>query len=142
MRLRGSGKVFNVFTGGTGTIPNGSLYLFYLNSNTVRQSHYTNDFDKNIPAFSSVISTIHSFVFSKNDGKAIYTNGGTKTTNTSQKTPLISYAGSSIGYGTVTGGVYYLGNIAEMIFYSRALSDKERQDVENYLSKKWAIKLS
>jgi len=36
---------------------------------------------------------------------------------------------------------YYNGNIGEIIIYNRALSDFERGQVENYLSKKWSIKL-
>jgi hypothetical protein len=82
---------------------------------------------------------MHSFVFSKINGKAIYTNGGTKASNASHSSPLISYAGSLIGYNS--GSIYYEGSIAEIIFYTRALTDKERQGVEAYLSKKWGIKL-
>jgi hypothetical protein len=37
--------------------------------------------------------------------------------------------------------IYFNGTIAEIIIYSRALTDKERQGVETYLSKKWGIKL-
>jgi len=34
------------------------------------------------------------------------------------------------------------GNIAELIVFSRALKNEERQSVEGYLSKKWGIKVS
>ena len=34
------------------------------------------------------------------------------------------------------------GNIAEIIIYNRAVTDFERQDIEQYLSKKWGIDLS
>ena len=81
---------------------------------------------------------IHSFVFSKISGKAIYTNSDTGTFNASQTSPLISYAGSTI---LNNRGVYYQGSIAEIIFYTRALSDKERKEVETYLSKKWGVKI-
>lgn len=36
----------------------------------------------------------------------------------------------------------YNGEIAEIIIYSRALKTDERKDIEKYLSKKWAIKIS
>jgi hypothetical protein len=78
-------------------------------------------------------------VFSQSDGKAIYTNGGTKFANNFQKDSLISFVESRIGF--VAGPTYYFGQIAEIIFYSRALTDQERQGVEAYLSKKWGIKL-
>jgi hypothetical protein len=52
---------------------------------------------------------------------------------------LVSYNGAKIAlYQTY----YYKGDIAEIIMFSRALSDKDRQAVESYLSKKWAIKIS
>jgi len=37
---------------------------------------------------------------------------------------------------------YLVGSIAELIIYDRALLATERKDVENYLSKKWAIKIN
>jgi prepilin-type N-terminal cleavage/methylation domain-containing protein len=36
---------------------------------------------------------------------------------------------------------YFKGYIAEIIFYSRDLTDQERQGVEAYLAKKWGIKI-
>ena len=46
------------------------------------------------------------------------------------------------GYNTSTSiGRYFKGYIAEVIAYSRELSDTERQSVEYYLSRKWAIPL-
>jgi hypothetical protein len=137
------GKVFNIFIGGTSAGTSlANLHLGYRSSNTITQAHWggVNDFDKSIPSFSSAISAIHSFVFSQNDGKAIYTNGGAKVVNNTQKNSLISYVGSRIGFVSV-GTTYYFGQISEMIFYSRALTDQERQGVEAYLSKKWGIKL-
>ena len=37
---------------------------------------------------------------------------------------------------------YYKGDIAEIIMFNRALSEKDRQSVESYLSKKWSIRIS
>lgn len=36
----------------------------------------------------------------------------------------------------------FTGNIGEIIVYDRALKDDERQDIEDYLGKKWAIKIN
>ncbi|MFM7620060.1 MAG: type II secretion system protein [Alphaproteobacteria bacterium] len=45
----------------------------------------------------------------------------------------------------ISGGnpsIYYNADIAEIIFYSRALNTEERKAVEQYLSRKWAIKIA
>jgi gamma-glutamyltranspeptidase len=84
---------------------------------------------------------MHSFIFNKVVGKIIYTNGGSALINGAgnHKNPLVSYANS---YISKNGGLpFYKGAIAEIIFYSRALIDQERQGVETYLSKKWSIKI-
>ena len=112
----------------------------YRSNTQITQAHYNNDTNKNVSSFKSIISRMHTFVFNKVNGKEIYTNGGTGTFNNPiQNSPLISYPQASIAN---YGGVYfYQGSIAEIIFYTRALTEKERQGVETYLSKKWGIKL-
>jgi prepilin-type N-terminal cleavage/methylation domain-containing protein len=129
----------NVFLSGNEPSENKMLILGYTASNQIIQTHYGSDFYKNIPTYTSPILRIHSFVFSKVSGKEIYTNGGTKNFSTSQTSPLISYAGSTIASNRNIN--YYNGSIAEIIFYTRALTDSERKEVETYLSKKWGIKL-
>jgi hypothetical protein len=137
VEARGSSNP-NYFIGGTGTTTSSRLHLGFRSGIKITQAHYNVDLDKDVATFTSQIGVIHSFVFSKISGKAIYTNSGTGTFNTSQTSPLISYAGSSISNNR---GGYYQGSIAEIIFYSRALTDQERQGVEAYLSKKWGIKI-
>jgi hypothetical protein len=129
----------NVFLCGNELVANKILILGYTLSDQIIHTHYGSDLIKVIPHFTSSISRIHSFIFSKINGKSIYTNSGTGTPNISQKLPLISYSGSSIG--NCMNLIYFNGTIAEIIIYSRALTDKERQGVETYLSKKWGIKL-
>ena len=53
--------------------------------------------------------------------------------------PSLTFGGGRSGYAENYG--YFKGYIAEIIFYTRALTDKERQGVEAYLSKKWGIKI-
>jgi hypothetical protein len=46
----------------------------------------------------------------------------------------------SVGYG---GSSYYLnGYISEIIIYDRTIKNSEITDIQNYLSKKYAIKLN
>jgi len=138
--VRGRGG-FNVFLSGTSAKANEMLILGYTQlNNQIIQTHYGSDLYKNVPIYTSPTSRMHSFVFNKASGKAIYTNGGTGTFD-NLKSPLISYAGSSIG-NFFNGYSYYQGHIAEIIFYTRALTNQERQGVEAYLSKKWGIKIS
>ena len=132
---------FNPFLCGNQPDDYKMLILGYNQDNKIFYTHYgTNiNFYKDMPAFTSPIPRIHSFVFSKINGKSVYTNSGTGTSDVTLISPLISYSGSSIG--NCINEVYYQGSIAEIIFYTRALTDKERQGVETYLSKKWGIKL-
>jgi prepilin-type N-terminal cleavage/methylation domain-containing protein len=97
--------------------------------------HFCQNMSKTIPAYSSTIARIHSFTFASALGKSIYTNGAGLISNSDQanKNPLSGYPSSRIGGGG------YKGSIAEIIFYSRALTNLERQGVEAYLSKNGAL---
>jgi len=144
VEARGSGRASNYFLSSSvsqlgSSLINTKPHYGYRYDTSITQAHYYNDHNKSIESFSSSIGRLHSFIFSKINGKTIYTNGGTGVSDVDQKAPLVSYLGATIG--NYAGGGYYNGSIAEIIFYSRALSDKERQEVEVYLSKKWGIKL-
>jgi prepilin-type N-terminal cleavage/methylation domain-containing protein len=129
----------NPFLGGSQPSPNQMLWVGYNPLHRIVQSHFSIDLWKIMPTYTSIISRTHSFVFSKESGRALYTNGGTGTINPTLTSPLTSYPGSSIG--NYKNQNYYKGEIAEIIFYSRALTNQERQGVEVYLSKKWGIKI-
>ena len=144
VEARNSNKAMNYFLAGNDGSQNSNLHLGYRTDILITQAHYSNDINKNVSNFTSTVLRMHSFVFSKISGKAIYTNGGTGSFDGSNnnKLPLTSYQGSMIGnFYWNSGSYYYQGSIAEIIFYTRALTDKERQGVEAYLSKKWGIKL-
>jgi prepilin-type N-terminal cleavage/methylation domain-containing protein len=141
VEARNSNKQLNYFLAGNdGIVPNTNLHLGYRLENLLVQAHIDKDYFKTFPNFTSPIFRIHSFVFGKEIGKKIYSNEGSEPSISSKQTsPLISYQGASIA--NYRGISYYDGSIAEIIIYSRALIDKERQGVETYLSKKWGIKL-
>jgi prepilin-type N-terminal cleavage/methylation domain-containing protein len=144
VEARSSNKIMNLFLAGSSNLPNSNLHLGYRTDTKITQAHYSNDIDKSVSNFTSTVLRMHSFVFSKINGKAIYTNSGTGSFDGSNnnKLPLTSYQGSMIGnFFWNSGSYYYQGAIAEIIFYTRALTDKERQGVEAYLAKKWGIKL-
>ena len=140
VEARNSNKQLNYFLAGNGNALNTNLHLGYRLEYLLVQAHITKDYFKTFPNFTSPIFRIHSFVFGKEIGKKIYSNEGSEPSiSPTQTSPLISYQGASIA--NYRGISYYDGSIAEIIIYSRALIDKERQGVETYLSKKWGIKL-
>jgi prepilin-type N-terminal cleavage/methylation domain-containing protein len=133
----------NCFIGGDSSGVYSRLVLGYRSSNSnssdIVHIHWQSDLDKflnNLPT-----NVMHSFIFNKVVGKIIYTNGGSALINGAgnHKNPLVSYANSYISKNV--GLPFYKGAIAEIIFYTRALTDQERQGVEAYLSKKWGIKI-
>ncbi|MBK7872689.1 MAG: hypothetical protein IPJ74_19435 [Saprospiraceae bacterium] len=73
-----------------------------------------------------------------NDWRA-YLNGFTSAKISSGITPAFPGANNYIGFG---GATYLNGNISEVVLYSRALTDAERQKVQSYLSIKYGITLS
>ncbi len=140
---KGDENAQGFFVGGSdGITTNGNLHLGYrpLSTKAITQAHYGNDLNYTPPSY-TLTPTIHSFWFSTNGGKKYWNNGGTnpEASSPGQTAALVSYAGSKIA---LCYSSYYKGDIAEIIMFNRALSDKDRQAVENYLSKKWAIKIS
>jgi hypothetical protein len=132
------------FTYGTDTITdNGILHVGYradVSPNArLTQAHYNNDLNYLTPLllYSEPIVRMHSFWFSKTTGKKYWTNGGNVTeASNSQTTALISYNGAIFG----NSGCNI--DFAEFIIFARDLTTEERQSVEDYLSKKYAITIS
>lgn len=93
--------------------------------------------------FSSKILRIHSFLFSKTAGLSYYVSNGyisASRSNSSKTTPLSSLGQEAIG--AQDGSVrFYLGDIAEIIIYTRTLKTEERESIESYLGQKYKIKI-
>jgi len=126
------------FLDGSNGVPNGNLHLGYRSGFRITQAHHDSDMNYTLPSSSyGTTPVIHSFWLSTSGGKKYWNNGGVtpEASEPGQTIVLSSYIGARIGY-------YYKGDIAEIIMFSRALSDKDRQAVESYLGKKWAIKIS
>jgi len=122
-------------------VHNTNLHLGYRpDSNKITQDHFFSGIDYTPPSY-VMAPAMHSFWFSTSGGKKYWNNGGVtpEASLSTQTEALVSYNEAKIALNTST---YYKGDIAEIIMFSRALSDKDRQAVESYLSKKWAIKIS
>ncbi len=135
-----SGGDFSTMIGGISTSTNGNLILSYRNSTTITQSHNNNDINISIPAFSSGIIRMHSFLFNNSAGKKYWLNGGDVSdgSDSSQTSFLTSYDNPWIGRYS---NYFYNGDIAEIIIFKKYLSNEERKEVENYLSKKYNISI-
>lgn len=89
----------------------------------------------------TAIANIHTFISSVAAGYKSYYLNGTQECNNTSTTPLSSYNGASIGSYDPGGGDagYYIGYIAEIIIFKRAVNENEQNDIQQYLSKKWGI---
>jgi prepilin-type N-terminal cleavage/methylation domain-containing protein len=128
----------------------GVFHLGYSASSTIRVGQYgvadANFFDYTVNSFktSEIIPRIHSFILSSTNGKKYWLNGGTTPDKSSNNLSTLSNFSGYIGVTEYSGGTphYFNGDIGEIIIFSRELTDKERIDVEKYLSKKFNISLS
>ncbi|NBX52781.1 MAG: prepilin-type N-terminal cleavage/methylation domain-containing protein [Proteobacteria bacterium] len=144
---RTSGSNNSFFIGGGS---NGVFHLGYSGASLIRVGQYgtagVNLFDYTIPTFSStqITSRIHTFTLTSANGKKYWLNGGSTPEGSSVNNSLLSQYSGYIGVAEIgaTTPLYYTGDIGEIIIYSKELSTKERNDVEDYLSKKYGIIIS
>jgi len=114
------------------------LNFGYYGSDKIRYSNYNSQanlfseftFSKNNQP------NIHNIIFTSEYGFIYWINNSILASDYSKKTPLASYSKARIAQKQ---NEYYNGNIGEIIIFDRNLSEKERFDVTEYLSKKWAI---
>lgn len=75
--------------------------------------------------------------------KSFIRNGGTSTLMVDDQTQPSIYVGDvatgNYTISDVNGTFAYSGSIAEVLVYNRAVSEAERQAIENYLSEKWGL---
>ena len=142
-RSAGTDKYF--IGGGSGV-----FHLGYSGSSTIRVGQYgsadANFFDYTVNNFKTteIIPRIHSFILSSTNGKKYWLNGGGAPDKSSSNLTTLSNFSGYIGvteFSTATPH-HFNGDIGEIIIFSRELNDKERIDVEKYLSKKFSISLS
>ncbi|MFT7086743.1 MAG: prepilin-type N-terminal cleavage/methylation domain-containing protein [Rickettsiales bacterium] len=136
----------NFFLGGSDlSTTNGNLHLGYFDTDIVYFALYNNFQDSAVTSYSSPTPVINSFRFNSSNSvsKTYYRNGVLQTLvcNTCDAAAsLISYNGAMIG-SAATETNFFNGDIAEIIMFTRALSNQERLDIEEYLGRKWGIKI-
>lgn len=139
----------NYFIGGTASSTDTNLTLGYSANTTITQDHYSDQITYGIASYASPTPRIHTFVFNNLastsiSGKRYWLNGSgnssvTNASDTAQTSPITSYVGSGIGRST---SYYFNGDVAEIIIFSRNLTSQERWGIEDYLSKKYGIKVA
>ncbi len=98
-----------------------------------------------VPVYSRPTPRIITFLSSSTvmtATKGVFLNGGSGTilANAAANAPLTATSTGYIGRDDSTS--FYNGEIAEIIIYNRALKVDERNDIQNYLSKKYGIKVT
>ena len=139
------------FFGGTNGTSDANLHLGYALDTALRFSQYTVNlgYTNSILTYSTPTPRIHTAIQNVSTQRSYWLNGGTtaesSNTGSTYTVALSSYSNSALGrYGIASTSFYsyFNGDLAEIIMYTRALSTEERQAVENYLSRKYAITLS
>ncbi len=108
-----------------------------------------------VTAYASPIPRIITFLsnstaYAANSGastKGVFINGGAGNiaggaSAQSADTLITANATGYIGRDTSATASYYVGDISEIIIFTRALKLDERNDIQNYLSKKYGIKVT
>ena len=128
------GSLFHILDQGSG---NNSLYLqsgggdVYQVSGAYASNYY----------ITTAIPRIITNTLDRNGLNTCYENGVVKF-SMSWGVPSPNYTNVSFLIGKRSDNVFFNGTISELIIYARVLTLDERKEVENYLSKKWAIKVS
>ena len=121
---------------------NECLHIGYRNNNWLTLAFYYNDLECNGASISACAPLansqirIHTFYFSKSVGRKYWLNGGV---NPEVSDSVLSAVNSP---KTNRIGSSYNGEMAEIILFNRALKNEERQSIEDYLSRKYAVKIS
>jgi len=137
-----NGKYYTVFvverrgpTASTGALVNlgGGAILGYTTDITIGDSIATAS-SAVVPAFSTTnfVPRISTFL-SDSTNKRVFVNG---TVGANLGTAGTGTTATASG---IIGNANYVGNISEVIIYNRSLTASERNDIQAYLSKKYAI---
>jgi prepilin-type N-terminal cleavage/methylation domain-containing protein len=75
-------------------------------------------------------------------GNSLYSNGAVQTLSNENAASTPDFGVDTFKVGYTNDPVFFGGNIAEIIIFTRDLKTEERRAVEAYLGKKWGIKVS
>ena len=132
----GTGQRFILGNGSAGFGVNQVLHLVYPGQNQFRLGQWGNDLTWTSPSNLLGLAHVWTGKLDTSAGRSLYLNGSQVATLASTATVSGSQANGYLGTALNTGQ-NFLGDIAELVVYNRALSDAERSQVESYLLAKW-----
>jgi prepilin-type N-terminal cleavage/methylation domain-containing protein len=121
--------------------------LGYRAGDTLTWGQFNNDLNVSIADYNAPIARIHYYNFNSTAAtpKIYHINGTNQTLVNSYGSAapsqgLASYNGATFGFYSPAPS-YYKGDISEIIIFNRALKNEERDAIEDYLGKKWGIRV-
>ena len=131
---------FNLFLSGSGSTANCQITVGYRDTSTFTLSQLANDLNGAIPSYvgPGAEYRMSSMSMSRSIGKAIWRNDIPIATDVTQTAALLTNANGFIG-GRTAFPLYYKGDIAELIFFTYALDNRQRTNVENYLQVRYNL---
>jgi hypothetical protein len=137
------GAANSYFIGNTGAATDQALHTGYRTANDYTFAQFGDDMDYIPTSFTYPQARLWVDKMDASKNKTIYLNGTSVKTGTATGFLSGNLSGTGhIGAGLNTAGSCYQGDLAEVIVYNRALTDAERNSVENYLLNKWTTGLS
>lgn len=113
--------------------------------NKIVQYNYGTGLSYSVTTQQTYTPRIHTFTFNSQSGKSYWLNGGdAPDASYAAVQTLLSCTPAEIGRTYMDMGYVYtfIGDIGEIIIYTKSVRTEERNAVESYLSKKWGINLS
>lgn len=142
MRVPNISESYGVLGSGDYTTENGSNMVSFRAGGFVENNWQKNTLLTRTISVSATKMQVFTFMYENTNGRKIYVNGVFRGEDNAVNHKGLPTS-NTIGKVTITNipDLYFKGDIAEIILFGRALSKDERQMVEKYLAKKWAITL-
>jgi hypothetical protein len=122
---------------------NTSLTFGFGGSTSFVVGHYCSDLVATIPAFTNPVAQRFTAKMQKGAGRWLFIDGTQAKFDATQGVSLTLARGGTIGHSGFNAGggddKRFQGDIAEVVIYSAALSDADRETIESYLKKHWGL---
>lgn len=138
---RRANRSANYLLGGSGALALTNLAVGYATNTSGRLTQGTDNLDGAVTGFSSIAAE-PARVWSgrwTNGARSLQINAATVATDAASA-GITAWAGAALGRATIAGTTsYYVGDVGEVLFFNRALTDAERTTVTRGLMGKWSV---
>jgi len=133
----------NFYIAGDTAAQDQNLVLGYETPEVLRQAHFNRDLDAFVAPYTGTpLWALDTFRFSTSEGKNLFQDGVQLAYDT-DTTPLFANTGTTLGHFRAFGSLFwFVGDLAEVVVYDRALNDEERFRVEAELAGRYGRPLS